>query len=141
MSARADISIAEFNAATGFLRLPILIPMVSNPESLTFNRGLGDIDIEGRSFFKSVPSPGYVPNAYAQGLSNPKRHKDVLPVICELAADSALGHRGQLVLVLILRYALFDEVDGVYFNPDLALNTTVASVFRIKGNLLDKRAV
>lgn len=140
LSARADIAVTEFNAATGFLRLPVFVPMVAAPEGLTFNRSVSDTDIEGRSFFKTVPV-GYIPNAYAQDLSDPKRHKDVLPVICELAADSPLGHRGQLVLVLILRYALFDETDGVFFNSDLTQNTTTAAVFRIKGNLLDKRVV
>jgi hypothetical protein len=140
LSARGDVSVAEFNATTGFLRLPTFIPMVAAPEGLTFQRGLGDIDVEGRSYFKTVPG-GYVPNAYAQDLSDPKRHKDVLPMICELAADSTLGHRGQLVLVLLIRYALFDETDGVFFNANLTQNTTTAAVFRIKGNLLDKRAV
>lgn len=140
LSARADIAVTEFNASTGLLRLPVFVPMVANPESFGFGRSLGDIDIEGRSFFKTSTG-GYIPNAYAQELSDPKRHKDILPVLCELAADSSLGHRGQLVLVLLLRYAVFDSIDGVFFNPDLTQNTTVASVFRIKGNLLDKRSV
>ena len=139
LSGRAAVSVTEFNATTGFLKLPTFVPMVASPESLVFDRANSDIDVEGRSFFKTVPV-GYVPNAYAQDLSDPKRHKDVLPVLCELAVDSALGFRGQLVLVLLLRYAIFDETDGVFFNSDLTQNTTVASVFRIKGNLLDKRA-
>ncbi len=139
LSARADLSVADFNASTGFLRLPIYVPMVANPESVTFTRGLGDVDVEGRSFFKTVPV-GYVPNAYAQDLSDPKRHKDILPIIAELASDSTYGHRGQLVLILLIRYALFDETDSVAFNSDLTQNTTVASVFRIKGNLLNKKA-
>jgi hypothetical protein len=43
--------------------------------------------------------------------------------------------------MLLLRYGLFDETNGVFFNADLTQNTTVASVFRLKGNLLNKRAV
>lgn len=140
LSARADIAVTEFNASTGFLRLPVFVPMVANPDGLTFTRSVADTDVEGRSFFKTVPA-GYIPNAYAQDLSDPKRHKDILPMLCELAADSPLGFRGQLVLVLLIRYALFDETDGVFFNPDLTQNTTTAAVFRLKGNLLDKRAV
>ena len=137
LSARADIAVADFDASTGFLTLPIYVPEVANPESLSFTRGLGDIDVEGRSYFKTVPA-GYVPNAYSQNLSDAKRHKDIVPILGELAADTAFGHKGQLVLVLLLRYALFDENNAVFFDPDLNLNTTVASVFRIKGNLLDK---
>lgn len=138
LSGHADISVADFNAETGLLSLPVYVPMVANPDSLTFTRGLGDIDIEGRTYFKTVPG-GYVPNAYSQDLSNSDRHKDILPILAELAADSALGHRGQLVLILLIRYALFDETNGVFFDANLNNNTTTAGVFRIKGNLLAKR--
>lgn len=139
LSGRAEISVADFNAETGILKLPVYIPMVANPESLTFTRGLGDVDIEGRTYFKTVP-PGYVPNAYAQDLSNPDRHKDILPLLAELAADGPIGPKGQLVLILLIRYALFDETNGVFFDANLNANTTTASVFRVKGNLLSKRA-
>ncbi len=140
LAARADVSVSEFSAATGFLKLPTFIPMVANPDALSFLRDVGDIDIEGRSYFKTVPYPGYVPNAYAQGLSNPKRHKVVLPLLAELTSTSPLGYPGQLVLVLLIRYA-FDATNGVAFDFDATQNTTVASVFRIKGNLLNKRAI
>jgi len=106
---------------------------------LVFTRGLGDVDVEGRTYFKTVP-PGYVPNAYAQDLSNSDRHKDIYPLLAELAADGPLGFKGQLVLILLIRYAAFDETNGVYFDADLNNNTTTASVFRVKGNLLSKRA-
>ena len=139
LSARADVAITEFNATTGFLRLPVLVPMVANPEQLSFMTP--GVDVEGRSFFKAVPGGTYIPNAYSQGLANAVRHKNLLPVLCELAADSTLGFRGQLVLILLVRYALFDEINGVFFNSDQTVNTTVASVFRIKGNLLNKRAI
>jgi len=140
LSARADIAVADFNASTGFLRLPVYIPVASAPDDMFFLRSPADVDVEGRSFFPS-PDSIYIPNAYAQDLSDPKVHKDVLPMICELAVDSPLGFKGQLVLMLLLRYGLFDETNGVFFNADLTQNTTVASVFRLKGNLLNKRAV
>jgi hypothetical protein len=138
LSAAAAISITDFNAKTGFLGCPIYIPMVANPESLEFTRGGGDIDVEGRTYFPTVPA-GYIPNAYSQDLSNPDRHKNMLPLIAELAADSPLGFKGQLVLILLLRYAIFDETNGIFFDSDMSLNTTTASVFRLKGNLLSKR--
>jgi hypothetical protein len=138
LSARGLVSVTDFSAATGFLRLPVFIPMVANPDQLTFT-GAGT-DIEGRSYFNTVPGGTYIPNAYAQELSNAKRHKNFLPMLCELAVDGPLGFKGQLVLVLLLRYGLFDAADSVNFNADLTQNTTVASVFRLKGNLLNKRA-
>lgn len=139
LAGTSEISVSDFDASTGMLNLPTYISMVANPESLTFTRDLTDIDVEGRTFFRSVP-PGYIPNAYAQDLSNPDRHKNVLPILAELEQDSPLGHRGQLVVILLIRYALFDEVNGVYFDSDLTSNTTTASVFRVKGLLLNKRA-
>lgn len=140
LRARADVSVTDFNASTGMLTLPTFVPMVADPQSLHFTRGLGDIDVEGRSYFKEVPA-GYIPNAYAQDLSDAKRHKDVVPLLAELAEDSIYGFKGQLVLVLLLRYAAFDETNAVEFDADQTMNTTVASIFKIKGNLLDKRVV
>jgi hypothetical protein len=137
LSSHTQISVANFSANTGLLTLPVYVPMVANPESLTLIRGLGDIDVEARTFFSSV-SPGYTPNAYAQDLSARDRHKNVLPILAELAADGPLGHRGQLVIILLIRYALLDETNGVFFIPSLS-NTTTASVFRVKGLLLNKR--
>jgi hypothetical protein len=138
LSARGDIAITDFNSSTGFLKLPAFIPMVANPDQLVFT-GV-NTDIEGRSYFNTVPGGTYVPNAYAQDLSNANRHKNVLPMICELTADSPLGFHGQLVLVLLIRYALFDSNNSVNFNANLVFDTTTASVFRIRGNLLNKRS-
>lgn len=138
LSARGDVAVTEFNASTGFLQLPTFIPMVANPDQLSFT-GLGT-DIEGRSYYNEVSGSFYIPNAYAQNLSNANRHKDVFPILCELAADTPpFGFKGQLVLVLLIRYALFDENNYVAFESNLTVNTTVASVFRIRGNLLNKR--
>lgn len=139
LSARASTSIADFSSSTGFLRLPIFVPCVSNPESATFNRASpGDVDIENRTFFKSVPA-GYLPNAYAQDLSDPAKHKVLFPFLAELTQTSNYGKRGELVLVLLTRWIVFGASNAVHFESDLTQNTTSASVFRLKGNLLDKR--
>jgi hypothetical protein len=138
LSALVNIAVTDFSAETGMLQLPVLVGYVPNPEEVTFLRDVSDTDVEGRSFFKSVPAPGYVPNAYGKGLSDSKRHKVVYPVLVELAADSFLGGKGQLVVVLIIRWAVFDEVNGVWFDPALTANTTTACVFRTRGNLLDR---
>lgn len=132
------VSIADFNAETGFLQVPTLIPAVPEPQSLTFLRAPGDIDIEERSFFKEVPA-GYIPSAFGQPLSDPKRHKNVLPMIAELAADGPIGPKGTFVVVLISRWARFDSDNFVGFDADLAANFTSASVYRLKGNPLSTR--
>ena len=132
----ADISTATFSAQVGMLSLPTFIGYTPNPDEVTFDRALTDIDAEDRSFFKSVPV-GYQPNAYAQDLSGVKRHKNVLPFLAELPTDSTLGYKGQLVLVLLVRWALDDESNSVVFDPDLTVNTTSASIFRLRNNLLN----
>lgn len=132
-----DIFIAEFNARTGFVRVPSLLPYTPNPEQVTFNRGLVDTDIEDRTFFPSVPA-GYKPNAFGQPLSDERIHKVVMPMIMETTADTTLGRKGTLLLVLLVRWAEFDAENSVKF---IAVNnTTVASVFRLAGNLLNRRA-
>lgn len=132
------VSIAEFDAQTGFLQVPTFIPAVPNPQSLTFTRDPGDSDAERRTFYKSVPA-GYIPSAFAQPLSDSKRHKNVLPMVAELAADGVIGPKGTLLLLLISRWATFDERNFVGFNLTLAQNFTSASVYRLKGGPLNPR--
>jgi hypothetical protein len=139
LSGSAQITVTDFNATTGMLALPTLISMVASPEKLIFTRDSGDIDIEGRTFFSSVPTGEYIPNAYAQDLSAKDRHKNVLPILAELAQDVVpFGLKGQLLLILLVRFAVFDEVNGVFFDLDSDANATTASVFRVKGLLLNK---
>lgn len=133
-----EVWVSDFNADTGFLQIPTLIPAVPNPQSLVLERSPGDIDFEGRSFFKEVPA-GYIPSAFGQPLSDPKKHKNCLPVICELTADGPIGPKGTLLLVMLSRWADFDVDNKVSFDPDLAANFTSASVYRLKGGPLANR--
>jgi len=140
LAAGAAIYTGEFNASTGMLKMPTYVGYTPNPQEAVFTRLAGDVDIEGRSYFPTVPVGTYVPNAYAQPLTDAKKHRNFLPMLAELTADSPLGFKGQLVLILLLREAEFDNQNNVVFDPDPTANTTVATVFRIKGNLLNKRA-
>jgi hypothetical protein len=135
----STIYTANFSSDTGFVKLDTKIPMVPSPEKLTFNRVGGDVDIEGRSYYKSVPGGEYAPNSFAQPLSDPKKHKVLQPIIAELSADETYGPKGELVLVLISRWASFDDENSVKFLSTLVDNTTTASIYRIKGNLLNNR--
>lgn len=138
LAGAGQVSISDFNAQTGFLRVPVLIPAVPQPQNLTFIRDPGDNDIEGRSFFKEVAA-GYIPSSFGQPLSNSKRHKNVLPMIAELDVDGPIGAKGTLLLVLLSRWAVFDANNYVGFEPDLGQNFTTASVYRLKGNPLNAR--
>lgn len=137
----ADISVGNFDAKTGFLSLPIYIPMAATPGPLVLRRNADDIDAEGRSYFTSAEynGTGYWPNAFAQDLSSADRHKNVYAMLAEIAEDSLLGPKGQLVVLLFIRYAEFDDDNGVFLASEPSSNTSI-SVFRVKGLLLNKRA-
>jgi len=131
------VFVADFNATTGLLRTTSVVPYVPNPESVTFGRALIDADIENRTYFPSVPTD-YKPNAFGQPLSDERIHKVVMPTVMETTSDSVLAKKGTLFLVLFVRWAEFDAENSIKF---LALdNTTVASVFRLSGNLLNRRS-
>lgn len=130
------IFVAEFNASTGFLRTHTVIPYVPPPEAVTFNRALVDADIENRTYFPTVPT-AYKPNAFGQPLSDERIHKVVMPAIMETTTDSVLAKKGTLFMVLLVRWAEFDSENSVKFLA--ANNTTIASVFRLSGNLLNRR--
>lgn len=134
------VSIPAVFMDTGFMQLSTHLPVVPLPEDFVLGRAPGDVDIEGRSYFKQVTS-SYKPFAVAPTLSDPKKHKNLLGMICELPADSVLGFKGQLVLVVLSRWASFDDANSILFNSVLASNTTTASIYRLKGNLLSNRRI
>lgn len=142
----AHISIGDFDADTGWLKLPTFVDMVAPPDWLNFQRvGPAATDIEGRTFYDIPPTGetgpfGYAPNAYAQNFSEPKRHKVVFPVLCEFGTQpTAWSTSNQLVLMLISRWAVFDAVNGVWFDEDPLTNSTCASFYRLRGGLLSGR--
>ena len=136
LTAGTNISISDFNADVGMIALPTYVGYTPNPESVTFSTPL--LDNENRTFLSTVNGGHYQPNAYAQDLSDPKHHKNFLPFLAELTADSPpLGFKGQLVLVLLTRWADNDETNAVFFG---ASSTTAASVFRLRNNMLNRKA-
>lgn len=144
LDAPGRVTIRGMSTDGGFLKLPTLVPMVAPPDQFTLTRAPGDVDAEGRSYFKTIPGSTYLPNAFAEPLATPVRHRCVLPVLAELATDSTLGPKGQLVLVLIgswnARPGIGSTTNSVAFDSTLATNFTSASVYRIKGNLLNRRS-
>ena len=137
LSASAGLAVTDFSSTNGLLKLPAFVGYTPAPDEVTFNRGLADTDIEGRSYFNVIPPGIYIPNAFAQQLSDAKRHRNIVPVIAELTASNLLGQKGQLVLILLIREAFFDPNNGVTFEP-LLIDTTTAAVFHIKGHLMNK---
>lgn len=134
-----EIVLNDWNADVGFIQLPTFVGYAPNPQEAVFDRLGGDIDIEGRSYYKSVPS-GYLPSAFAQNFKSGKRHRTLLPMVVELSADSTIGRKGQLFLAVIGAWHPFSEQNFVAYDTNLADNYTSMSLYRIKGNLLNRRS-
>jgi hypothetical protein len=135
LGGEAFISIADFNASTGMLALPVYVNYSPDPNLVSFINPTSDV--EGRSFFPLPQAGVYVPNAFAQNLSDSRRHKNFLAFLATLSTVTPLGFTGELVLVLLTRWAQNDAIDGVFFDDVTpSNNTTAASVFRLRNNML-----
>lgn len=148
LSGGSSIAFDSFTTTTGFVKLPAFVGYVPNPNEVTVQRTGGDIDAEGRAFFKSVPSSVYIPSSFAQPMKTIEKHRTMLPVLAELTTDSTFGMRGQLVLLVFGKWFHDDALNvigpkpaqnAIDFDTDLAQNFTSVSVYRIKGNLLNRR--
>jgi hypothetical protein len=128
------VSTTTLFADTGFMQLPVHIPIVPT-DGIAIQRSPGDVDAEGRSFYPRTGNNYYMISV-GPTLSDPKRHKNLLPILCELPADSTVGFKGQMVLALVSRWADFDDSNSVGFTNTDTTNTTSVSLYRLKGNLL-----
>jgi len=137
LNGTSTVSIADFSGTTGLLKILANVPYTPNSEEVSFTRISGDVDAEGRTFFPNALSSVYQPSAFGQVLSYPKRHKVLLPVIVELTADTTYARKGTLLLMMLQRWASFDDQNFVAFE-DSTPNDTSASVFRLKGHLLNR---
>lgn len=148
MSGGGNIAFDSFTTSTGFVKLPAFIGYVPNPNEAAFSRVGGDIDAEGRSFYKSVSGANYIPSSFAQPMKVIEKHRTFLPMLAELSADSSFGMKGQLVLLVFGKW-YHDQAlaiagpkpaqNAIDFDTDLAANITSVSIYRIKGNLLNRR--
>lgn len=140
-----EVLLDNLTVNTGFIQLPVAVGYVPNPQEAIFNRLGGDVDAEGRSYFKSVPGGAYIPNAFGAPLKiGSKTRRTLLPMLAELQADSTLGKKGQLVMMVFGAYyetaSAESWANAIAFDTTLSANVTSVSVFRIKGNLLNRRS-
>jgi hypothetical protein len=135
-ASRVDLD--GFGASTGFAKLPAYIPLAATPSGLTMTRVSGDVDLEGRTYFKSVTG-SYQPSSFGPGLAYQTAHRVVVPAVVELTSDSTLGAKGQLLLLTFQRWCPADIRNSIEFNSLLTQNYSSTSVYRLKGNLLNNR--
>ena len=130
LTATANISVGDFSADTGLLNLHAMVQMdpVVNVEFST-----KDVDIEFRSHYQVANPLSYRPTAMAQPLSGIATHKVWLPFLAVSTVDCPLYRKGEVLLVVITRYATVDAENTVAFDSG---TTVCAAVYRTSGLLL-----
>ena len=130
LTATANISVGDFSADTGLLNLHAMVQMdpVVGVEFST-----KDVDIEFRSHYQVANPLSYRPTAMAQPLSGLATHKVWLPFLAVSTVDCPLYRKGEVLLVVITRYATVDAENTVAFDSG---TTVCAAVYRTSGLLL-----
>jgi hypothetical protein len=130
-AASAQISVDDFDATTGLLNLHAMVPG-DGTDDFTFSSA--DKDVEFRSHFKVADTSAYRPTIFAQPLSGAGRHKVWAPFLAVVTADNAMWRAGEVVLVVVSRFAELDDENTIRFVN--TSNRTCAGIYRTRGMLL-----
>lgn len=131
LEAYSPISIGDFDASTGLLNLHQLVPVDGNS---TFEFSSRDVDQEFRAHYKVADPTAYRPTAAAQPLSGVQTHKVWFPFLARASADSTLYRKGEVLLIVVSRFALLQNNNLVAFTD--SSNTACAALYRTRGCLL-----
>lgn len=145
LNAPGPISIDDFDADVGMLKLPCFVPMALTENIVLKNpiNVIGSQSLEYIDHYTRVDTDSYIPTAIAQSLSNPVEHKVFLPMIAKLTRDTDFGSQGSAVLVIFSMYydysSLLPQGFGVEENRfTFTDNMSAASLYRLKANPLTK---
>ena len=134
--ATAQVSISDFNAETGLLNLHTFVPP-DGTNDFNFNIGaphVTQVDGEFRSYYHLSDPTAYRPTAYAQNFSGVVRHKCFLPFLAKATQDTRLFRKGEVLLMVISRWAELDGENNVVFSEDD--NRTCVALYRTKNLLI-----
>lgn len=123
----AQISINDFNINAGMLVLNNMMPIDQNT-NLTITTKT--TSTEGHTIYTSAS--GYLPVTYASPMTSEVQHKNVIPMLCKATSDTTYFRKGEIVLVLISRYAELDTENKITLGSEY----TVASVYNTKNRLI-----
>lgn len=135
------VPVPVYRSLNGFLKTSAQVNYEPNPAEVTLHRDAPDqvIDADGRRFWPKSDN-GSIPvrRPYVSGIDSIdiRRRKIVLPVIMELKEDfPTIGKKGTTLLIIITRYADFDNLNNVVLLD--SLNDSSAAVYRVRGNLMN----
>ena len=87
-------------------------------------------DIEFRSFYPVSDVNTYRPTAMSQPMSGAVRHKVFTPFLAKATVDSVMWRKGELLLIVLSRWAELDDENTVRFlDVD---NRTISAIYRTK---------
>jgi hypothetical protein len=127
----AKISVGDFDAETGLLNLHQMVPVDPNSD-LQFSSL--DMDNEFRAAYKVADVNSYRPTAMAQPLSGVATHKVWMPFLAQSSVDNVYFRKGEVLLVIVSRYALLDGDNVVRFVD--GGTESCAAIYRTRGLLL-----
>lgn len=137
-SALAEVSVADFSAATGLISLHSFV-QVDGTAPITLGStalGRGPVqDPEFRAYYDFGNRDGYKPTAMSQPLFGATRHKVFQPMLVRVLQDTRLFRRGELLLLVLSRFAALDSDNKIAFT-DLPEIRTAAALYRTKNLLL-----
>jgi hypothetical protein len=133
--ATSEISIDDFNADTGMLQLPVLVPPAETG-SFSFGGASNppERDIEFRAFYGFADDTAYRPTVMSQPLSGAVRHKVFTPFLARATEDSLLFRKDEVLLLVLSRWAELDAENTVRFTD--TDNRTCVGVYRTRSLLV-----
>lgn len=134
--ATANVSIDNFDAESGLLNLHTFVP-ADGTADFNFNIGAPhttQVDGEFRSYYHLSDPSAYRPTAFAQNFSGVVRHKCFLPFLAKATQDTRLFRKGEVLLMVISRWAELDAQNNVIFSEDD--NRTCVALYRTKNLLI-----
>jgi hypothetical protein len=127
----AKISVGDFDAETGLLNLHQMVAVDPN-SPFTFSSR--DWDHEFRGHYRVADTNSYRPTAMSQPLSGVATHKVFFPFLAQTTEDNVYFRKGEVVLVVVSRYALLDGDNVVRFTD--GGTDSCAAIYRTRGLLL-----
>ena len=142
--ATADVTLADFNAETGFLSLHAFVQADGQNVFEFGDNAFGKtprVDGDFRAYYPFARDDVYQPTVISQPLYGAVRHKVMYPFLARATEEVKGGDGGllfrknELVLVVMSRTAQLDADNKVVF-LDTVDNTTCAAVYRTRNLLL-----
>jgi hypothetical protein len=137
-SALAEVAVSDFSASAGLISLHSFVQVDgTNPIQLgDVIAGRGPVqDPEFRAYYDVANPGGYKPSAFSQPLYGPTRHKVFQPMLVRTTVDTLLFRRGEVLLLILSRFADLDADNKIAFS-DLPAIRTAAALYRSRNLLL-----